>query len=137
MVDAVLAATGKIALANTNGDLGQRALNQAKETVVALLEMGRHSLEDVEAVLRSWREDDYRGASPPTRLQIVEHSSAMLAGTHITAKRQDTGKKEFSSFADYNEWAARHDPDYKRIREGVVIKGTMIKRDRYQPALAH
>lgn len=137
MVDAVLAATGKIALANTNGDLGQQTLNQAKETVITLLEMGRRTVEDVEAVLVSWRENDWRGTSPPTFGQIVEHSSAMLAGTHVTAKRQDTGKKEFASFADYNEWAARHDPDYKRIREGVLIKGMLVKRDFYQPVFAH
>lgn len=137
MLDAVLTATGKIALANTNGDLGQQTLNQAKETVITLLEMGRRTLEDVTAVLVSWREDDYRGASPPTFTQIVEHASAMAAGTHITAKRQESGKKEFSSFADYNEWARRNDPEYKRIKEGVLIKGMLVKRDSYQPAMVH
>lgn len=137
MVDAVLAATGKIALANTNGELGQQTLNQAKETVVTLLEMKRSTPEDITAVLASWQQNDWRGSSPPTFAQIVEHASAMDAGTHITARRQETGKKEFASFTDYNEWAARNDPDFKRIREGVVIKGTLIKRDNYQPAMVH
>lgn len=137
MVDSVLTATGKIALANTNGDLGQQTLNQAKETVVTLLEMGRCTLEDVEAVLLSWRENDWRGTSPPTFVQIVEHASAMAAGTHITTRRQDSSKKEFASMADYDDWARRNDPEYKRIREGVLIKGTFVKRDNYRPALAH
>lgn len=137
MVDAVLDASGKTSLANTNGDLGQQTLNAAKQTVVDLLEMGRRTVEDVEAVLTSWRENDYRGASPPSFKQIGEHASAMDAGTHVTAKRQEGAKKEFASFADYNEWARRNDPEYKRIREGVLIKGMMVKRDSYQPAMVH
>lgn len=137
MVDAVLTATGKIALANTNGDLGQATLNQAKETVVTLLEMGRRTLEDVQAVLTSWREHDYRGHSPPTFLQIVEHASAMAAGTHITKRRQESGKKDFASLAEYNEWARYNDPEYQRIREGIIVKGTTVKRTDYRPALAH
>lgn len=137
MVDSVLDATGKTSLANTNGDLGQQTLNAAKQTVVDLLEMGRRAVEDVEVVLASWRENDWRGASPPSFKQVVEHASAMDAGTHITAKRQEMGKKDFSSFQDYNEWAARNDPDYKRIREGVLIKGMLVKRDSYQPAKVH
>jgi hypothetical protein len=138
MVDAVLDATGKTSLANTNGDLGQQTLNASKQTVVDLLEMGRRTIEDVETVLISWRENDWRGASPPSFKQIVEHASAMDAGTHITAKRQDSTKKDFSSFADYNEWAARNDPEYKRIRtDGVLIKGMLVKRDSYQPAMVH
>lgn len=137
MVDAVLDATGKMALAGTNCDLGQQVLNQAKETVVTLLEMKRCSLEDVQDVLRSWRENDWRGHSPPTFAQIVEHASAMDAGTHRTARKQDSGKKEFASLADYNEWAARNDPDYKRIREGILVKGTFVRRESYQPTLVH
>lgn len=137
MVDAVLDATGKRALADTNGEQGQKTLNQAKETVSTLLEMGRHTLEDVQAVLVSWRENDWRGTSPPTFEQIVEHASAMAAGTHITARRQDSSKKEFASLGDYNEWARRNDPECKRIREGVLIKGTMIKRDSYQLPVVH
>jgi len=137
MVDAVLDATGKTSLANTSGDTGQQVLNQAKEAVITLIEMGRRTVEDVQTILVSWRENDYRGSSAPSFGQIVEHASAMDAGTHITARRQDTGKKEFSSLGDYNEWAKRHDPQYKRIREGVLIKGTMIKRDHYQPATVH
>lgn len=137
MVDAILDVSGKTSLANTNGDLGQQTLNHAKETVITLIEMGRRVLEDVEAVLFSWRENDWRGTSPPTFAQIVEHASAMDAGTHITAKRQDSGKKDFSSFQDYNEWAKRNDPEYKRIREGVLIKGITVKRDNYQPAMVH
>lgn len=137
MVDAILDATGKTSLANTNGENGQRTLNQAKQCVIDLLEMQRRTVEDVQAVLDSWRNNDYRGASPPSFQQIVEHASAMDAGTHITVRGQDSSKKEFSSFADYNQWAARHDPDFKRIREGVLIKGTMIKRDAYQPAVVH
>lgn len=137
MVDAVLDATGKAALANTNGDLGQQTLNQAKETVATLLEMGRTCLEDVQAVLCSWRENDWRGTSPPTFGQIVEHASAMAAGTHITARRQDNGKKEFASMADYNEWARRNDPQCTRIREGVMIKGNLIRRENYQLPMVH
>lgn len=138
MVDAILDATGKTSLANTNGERGQETLNAAKQTVVDLLEMGRRTVEDVEAVLHSWRENDYRGASCPTFRQVVEHASAMDAGTHITAKRQEGSKKDFASFADYNEWAARNDPEYKRIRtDGVVIKGMLVKRDSYQPAMVH
>lgn len=137
MVDTVLEATGKIALADTSSELGQQALNAAKQTVVTLLEMNRRTVEDVQDVLRSWRENDYRGTSPPTFAQIVEHASAMLAGTHVTVRRQDNGKKEFSSLSDYNEWAARHDPQYKRIREGIVVKGTVVKRDFYQPVTVH
>lgn len=137
MVDAVLDATGKTSLANTNGDAGQKTLNQAKQTVVDLLEMGRRTVEDVQAVLDSWRVNDYRGASPPSFGQIVEHASAMDAGTHVTVRSQDSSKKEFASFADYNAWAARHDPECKRIREGVLIKGTLIKRDNYQIAMVH
>jgi hypothetical protein len=137
MVDSILDATGKTALANTNGDLGQQTLNQAKEAVITLVEMGRRTLEDVQAVLASWRQDDWRGASPPSFGQIVEHASAMAAGTHVTARRQELGKKEFASFADYNDWARHNDPEYKRIREGVVIKGINVKRPNYQPAIAH
>jgi hypothetical protein len=138
MVDSVLDATGKTALANTTGDLGQQTLNQAKETAITLVEMGRRTLEDVQAVLSSWRHDDWRGASPPSFGQIVEHASAMDAGTHMTARRrQDSGKKEFGSLTEYNEWAARNDPDYKRIKEGVLIKGTLIKRNNYQPVMTH
>lgn len=137
MVDAVLEATGKTALANTDGEMGTRTLNQAKETVATLLQMGRCTLEDVQAVLVSWRENDYRGTSPPSFGQIVEHASAMAAGTHITARRQDSGKKEFSSLSDYNEWARRNDPECKRIKEGVLIKGTFIKRDNYQLSVVH
>lgn len=137
MLDAVLGATGKIALANTSGDLGQQTLNQAKQTVVTLLEMGRRTIEDVQAVLDSWRQNDYRGNSPPTFAQIVEHASAMAAGTHISTRRQDNGKKDFSSLADYNEWAARNDPQYKRIGEGILVKGTLIKRSNYRPQPVH
>ena len=137
MVDAVLDATGKTSLANTNGDAGQKTLNAAKQTVIDLLEMGRRTLEDVQTVLESWRNDDWRGASPPSFSQIVEHASAMDAGTHVTVRSQDSGKKEFASLADYNTWAARHDPECKRIREGVLIKGTLIKRDNHQLAVMH
>lgn len=137
MVDTILSATGKTALANTSGEQGQKTLNAAKQTVIDLAEMERRTLEDVQAILTSWRENDYRGTSPPTFAQIVEHASAMLAGTHITARRQDSGKKEFASLADYNEWAARHDPQYKRIREGILVKGTTVKRTDYQPELRH
>lgn len=137
MVDIILSATGKTALANTSGEQGQKTLNAAKQTVIDLAEMERRTLEDVQEVLTSWRENDYRGASPPTFAQIVEHASAMLAGTHITARRQESGKKEFASFQDYNEWAARNDPDYKRISEGILVKGTFIKRADYQPARVH
>lgn len=138
MLDAILEATGKSALANTNGDLGQQTLNQAKQTVIDLAEMGRVAVEDVEAVLDSWRNDDYRGASCPTFRQIVEHASAMAAGTHITVRRAESGKKEFASLTEYNEWAVRNDPEYKRITEGVLIRGTVVKRAHYQPmAVAH
>lgn len=137
MLDAILDATGKTALANTTGEAGQQTLNRAKQTVVDLLEMGKQTVEDVQAVLDSWRDNDWRGTSAPSFAQIVEHASAMDAGTHVTARGQDSGKKDFSSFADYNEWAARNDPEYKRIREGVLIKGTLIKRDAYQPAMVH
>lgn len=137
MVDAVLVATGKAALANTSTDYGQRALNDAKQTVISLAEMGRRTLEDVEEVLCSWKENDYRGASPPTFQQIGEHASAMAAGTHRTARRQESGKKDFASLADYNEWAARNDPEYKRIKEGILVKGTFIKRAEYQPVRTH
>lgn len=137
MVDAVLDATGKTSLANTNGDLGQAALNQAKETVVTLLEMGRRTIEDVQAILVSWCEDDWRGTSPPTFGQIVEHASAMAAGTHVTKRRQEGAKKEFASLSDYNEWARRNDPECKRIREGILIRGTTIKRASYQLPVVH
>lgn len=138
MVDAVLDATGKSALANTSGERGQRVLNEAKQTVLELAEMGRKTIEDVAAVLDSWRKDDYRGGSSPSFGQIVDHASAMAAGTHVTKRQpQDTAKKEFMSMADYNEWAARNDPQYKRIREGILVKGNLIKRDNYQPARAH
>jgi hypothetical protein len=137
MVDAVLDATGKRALADTDTEPGQRTLNQAKETALTLAGMGRRTLEDVQDVLRSWREDDYRGASAPTFGQIVEHASAMAAGTHVTTRRQEGSKKEFSSLADYNEWAARNDPQYKRIREGIIVRGTFTKREQYQPVMAH
>lgn len=137
MVDAVLTATGKMALANTSGELGQKTLNRAKDTVITLLEMKPRTAEDVGAILTSWRENDYRGTSPPTFEQIVEHASAMDAGTHITKRRQDSGKKEFASFQDYNEWAARNDPDYKRISEGILVKGTFVKRADYRPAMVH
>lgn len=137
MVDSILTATGKTALANTSGELGQKTLNGAKQTVIDLAEMGRTALEDVQEVLLSWKEHDYRGASPPTFAQIVEHASAMAAGTHRTARRQDGNKKDFASYQDYNEWAARNDPEYKRIGEGILIRGTQVKRANYQPARAH
>lgn len=137
MVDAVLCATGKTALANTSGEHGQQALNQAKETVVTLLEMGRGTIEDVQAVLSSWRENDYRGASPPSFGQIVEHASAMAAGTHITKRRQDSTKKEFASMQEYHDWARRHDPQCKRIAEGIIVHGTAIKRPNYQLPVVH
>lgn len=137
MVDTILSATGKTALANTSGEQGQKTLNAAKQTVIDLAEMERRTLEDVQEVLTSWRENDYRGASPPTFAQIVEHASAMNAGTHVTKRSQSSGKKDFSSLADYNEWAAIHDPQYKRIREGIIVKGTTVKRADYQPALVH
>lgn len=137
MIDAVLSATGKTALANTSGELGQQTLNQAKETVVSLLEMGRRTLEEVQEVLISWRENDWRGASPPSFGQIVEHASAMAAGTHRTARRQDSSKKEFTSMQEYNEWARRNDPQCKRIAEGIVVRGTAIKRNNYQLPVAH
>lgn len=137
MVDALLDATGKTALANTSGELGQHTLNQAKETVVTLLEMNRRTVEDVRDVLSSWRENDYRGASPPTFGQVVEHASAMAAGTHITKRRQDSSKKDFGSLTEYNEWAIVHDPHYKRISEGILVKGTQVKRTNYQPVRTH
>lgn len=137
MVDSVLSATGKTALANTTGDIGQSTLNAAKETVCTLLEMNRRTLEDVQAVLVSWREDDYRGASPPTFAQIVEHGSAMAAGTHITKRGQSGSKKEFSSYQDYNDWARHHDPECKRIREGITIKGILVKRPDYRLQPVH
>lgn len=137
MVDAVLDATGKTSLANTSGDLGQAALNQAKETVVTLLEMSRRTVEDVQAILASWSADDYRGGSAPSFGQIVEHASAMDAGTHVTKRRQNNSKKEFASYQDYNEWARRHDPECKRIKEGITIKGLLIKRPDYRLQPAH
>lgn len=137
MVDTVLAVTGKTALSGTSGTKGEQVLNQAKETVVTLLEMNRRTIEDVQAVLTSWRENDWRGTSPPTFQQIVEHASAMAAGTHVTTRRQDSSKKDFASLQDYNEWAKRNDPEYKRIREGIIVKGTTVKRTDYRPALAH
>lgn len=137
MVDAVLTATGKIALANTTGEIGQKTLNRAKDTVITLLEMKPRTVEDVEAILISWRENDYRGESPPSFEQVVEHASAMDAGTHVTKRRQDTAKKDFASLADYNEWAARNDPQFKRIKEGILVKGTFVKRQDYQPARTH
>lgn len=137
MVDALLQGTGKLALANTSGEQGQKTLNSAKQTVIDLAEMGRRTLEDVREVLSSWHENDYRGASPPTFAQVVEHASAMDAGTHITKRSQPSGKKDFSSLSEYNEWAIVHDPQYKRIREGILVKGTTIKRQDYQPARTH
>lgn len=137
MVDAVLQATGKLAIANTSGEYGQKVLNQAKETVVSLLEIRPRTVEDVEAIFVSWRENDYRGASPPTFEQILDHASAMDAGTHITKRSQDTSKKDFASFKDYDQWAERHDPQHRRIAEGIVIKNTFVKRANYQPARTH
>lgn len=137
MVDTILSATGKTALANTSGEQGQKTLNAAKQTVIDLVEMDRRTLEDVQEVLTSWRENDYRGVSPPTFAQIVEHASAMAAGTHVTKRSQSSGKKDFSSLADYNEWAIVHDPQYKRIREGILVKGTTVKRADYRPELVH
>lgn len=98
MVDAILDAAGKRAIAETSGDMGQRALNQAKDTVVGLLEMGMRSADEIDMILASWRENDYRGATAPSFGQVLEHASKMAAGKHVAAPAAPKQTKSMSNF---------------------------------------
>jgi hypothetical protein len=71
LVNAVLDATGKRALADTDGVLGDRELSYAQECAVTLLQLGVHSPEGVADTLKAFRAE-YPKFSEPSYRQLCE-----------------------------------------------------------------
>lgn len=74
LVNAVLDATGKRAIADTDGVLGERELSNAQECAVTLLQLGAHSPDHVKAALSAFQQEFPRFGAPSYR-QLAEAAS--------------------------------------------------------------
>jgi hypothetical protein len=82
MVDAFLGKHGLLDMVSLDTDLATRTLTKAQTVILSLcgIDPRFRSVEGLQSVFDSWKENDYRGKTLPSGDQLVEHAGKMRAG---------------------------------------------------------